>query len=159
MSATPLKQGDWHLILIIKKLLANKHESIQVRANETNSEVKHQFSVRNRDVLMDAKSPHKWWSTVKSAVFSLSSSLRLLVGGGMRTSVRVGWGGWSAVRSFYRQASAAQLSSISKTSHLCLQVEWGHPSLVRFWILMGVPTPSPVTYKYKYVCRYVSTFS
>ena len=40
----------------------------QVRANETYSEAKHQFSNRNRDV----QSPHKWWSTLKSAVFSSS---------------------------------------------------------------------------------------
>ena len=30
----------------------------QVRANETNSDAKHQFSARNRDVLMNARSPH-----------------------------------------------------------------------------------------------------
>ena len=34
------------------------------------------------DVLMNAQSPHKWWSTLKSAVFRLSSSLSPLVGGG-----------------------------------------------------------------------------
>ena len=33
---------------------------------------------------MNAQSPHKWWSTLKSAVFGLSSSLPLLVGGGGR---------------------------------------------------------------------------
>ena len=54
----------------------------QVRANETYLEAKHQFSARNRDVLMKAQSPHKWWSTLKSAVFGLSSSLQPLVGGG-----------------------------------------------------------------------------
>ena len=54
----------------------------QVRANETYSEAKHQFSARNRDVLMNAQSPHKWWSTLKSAVFGLSSSLPPLVDGG-----------------------------------------------------------------------------
>ena len=32
----------------------------QVRANETYSEAKHQFSDRNRDILMNAQSPHKW---------------------------------------------------------------------------------------------------
>ena len=54
-----------------------------VRANETYSEAKHQFSVRNGDVLMNAQSPHhKWWSTLKSAVFNLSLSLPPLVGGG-----------------------------------------------------------------------------
>ena len=39
-------------------------------------------SARNRDVLMNAQSPDKWWSTLKSAVFGLSSSLPPLVGGG-----------------------------------------------------------------------------
>ena len=32
----------------------------QERANETYSEAKCQFSYRNRDVLMDVQSPHKW---------------------------------------------------------------------------------------------------
>ena len=54
----------------------------QVRANETYSEARHGFSARNRDVLMNAQSPHKWWSTLKSAVFGFSSSLPPLVGGG-----------------------------------------------------------------------------
>ena len=54
----------------------------QVRGNETYSEAKRQFSLRNRDVLMNAQSPHKWWSTLKSAVFGLSSSLPQLLGGG-----------------------------------------------------------------------------
>ena len=53
-----------------------------VRANETYSEAKRQFSARNRDVPMNAQSPHKWWSTLKSAVFSLSLSMPPLVGGG-----------------------------------------------------------------------------
>ena len=34
----------------------------QVRANETYSEAKRQFSARNRDVLMNVQSPHKCWS-------------------------------------------------------------------------------------------------
>ena len=54
----------------------------QVRANETYSEAKHQFSVRNIDVLMNVQSPHNWWSTLKSAVFGSSSSLPPLVGPG-----------------------------------------------------------------------------
>ena len=53
-----------------------------VRANENYMEAKRQFSARNRDVLMNTKSPHKWWSTLKSAVFGLSSSLSPHVGGG-----------------------------------------------------------------------------
>ena len=45
----------------------------QVRANETDSEAKHQFSDRNRYFLMNVQSPHKWWSTLKSAMFGSSS--------------------------------------------------------------------------------------
>ena len=37
----------------------------QVRANETYSEGKRQFSDRNCDVLWNHQSPHKWWSTLK----------------------------------------------------------------------------------------------
>ena len=56
-----------------------------MRANETYSEAKHQFSNRNRDVLMSVQSPHKWWSTLKSVVLGSSSSLPPLVseGGGL----------------------------------------------------------------------------
>ena len=51
----------------------------QVRANETYSEARRQLSDRNRDVLMNVQSPHKWWSTLKSAVFGSSLSLPPLV--------------------------------------------------------------------------------
>ena len=56
-----------------------------MRANETYSEGKSQFSDRNRDVLMNVQSLHKWWSTLKSAVFGSSSSLPPLgsEGGGL----------------------------------------------------------------------------
>ena len=56
-----------------------------MRANETYSEAKRQFSDRNIAVLMNIQSPHKWWSTLKSAVFGTSSSLPPLVneGGGL----------------------------------------------------------------------------
>ena len=56
----------------------------QVGANETYSEAKRQFRDRNRDV-MNVQSPHKWWLTLKSAVFGASSSLPPLVceGGGL----------------------------------------------------------------------------
>ena len=54
-------------------------------ANETYSEAKHQFSDRNRDVLMNVQSPHKWWSTLKSGLFGSCSSLPPLIseGGGL----------------------------------------------------------------------------
>ena len=41
----------------------------QVRANETYSEAKHKFSERKMAVLMNVQSPHRWWSTLKSAMF------------------------------------------------------------------------------------------
>ena len=53
--------------------LTGKSLSAVKRANETYSGVKRQFSDRNRDVLMNVQSHHKWWSTIKSAVFGLSS--------------------------------------------------------------------------------------
>ena len=54
----------------------------QVRANETYLEANRQLGVRDKDALMNADSPHQWWSTPKSAVFGSSSSLPPLVGGG-----------------------------------------------------------------------------
>ena len=55
-----------------------------MRANETYSEAKHQFSIRNRDVLMNVQSPHKWWSTLQSEMFGSSSSLPLVISEGGR---------------------------------------------------------------------------
>ena len=57
--------------------------------NKTYSEAKRQFSDRNRAVLMNVQSPHKWWSTHKSVVFATSSSLPQLVkeGGGLCVSL------------------------------------------------------------------------
>ena len=49
-----------------------------MRANETYSEAIRQYSDRNKAVLMDVQSPHKWWSTLKSVLFDSSSSLPLL---------------------------------------------------------------------------------
>ena len=56
----------------------------QRRVKAVCEEAMHQFSVRSRDVLMNAQCPHKWWSTLKSAVFgsSLDSSLPPLIGAG-----------------------------------------------------------------------------
>ena len=59
----------------------------QVRADETYSESKRQFSDRNIDVLMNMNGqyPHKGWSTLKSAVLGSSSSLppHVCDGGGL----------------------------------------------------------------------------
>ena len=56
-----------------------------MRANETYSEAKRQFTKRNRDVFMNVQYPHKLGSTLKSTVFGSFSSLPLLVsdGGGL----------------------------------------------------------------------------
>ena len=56
----------------------------QVRANETYSEAKRQFSDRKIDVLMNIQSPHTCWSTLKSVVFGSSSSLPPLISEGGR---------------------------------------------------------------------------
>ena len=48
-----------------------------MRANETYSEAKRQFSDRNRNVLMNVQSSHKWW-------FGSSSSLPPLISEGGR---------------------------------------------------------------------------
>ena len=64
--------------------LTGKFVHCQVRANETSLQDKRQFSNRNRAVLLNVQSPHKLWSTLKSAVFGTRLSLPLLVseGGG-----------------------------------------------------------------------------
>ena len=59
----------------------------QVRANETYSEAKRQYSDRKRDVLINVQSPHKWWSTLKPAVYGSSLSLPPLVSEGGGTCV------------------------------------------------------------------------
>ena len=78
-----LKQ-EAHLRLTRDRSRDNWEEFVsrQVRANETYSCAKRQCSVRNRDVLMNARSIHKRWSTLKSDVFGMSSSLPPLVAGG-----------------------------------------------------------------------------
>ena len=53
-----------------------------MRTNETYSEAMRWFSDRNRAVLMNVESHHKWWSTLKSVVFGSRSSLPAVVGGG-----------------------------------------------------------------------------
>ena len=50
-----------------------------------------QVSDRNSDVLINVQSPHKWWSTLTSAVFGTSSSLPQLVSeGGLLVCESVG---------------------------------------------------------------------
>ena len=56
----------------------------QSRDNAVYAEAMRQFSVRSRDVQINAQGPHKWRSTLKSAVFGSSSdsSLPPLIGPG-----------------------------------------------------------------------------
>ena len=80
-----------------------------------------QFSDRNRDVLMNVLSPHKWWSTLKSAVFGSSSSLPPLVSEG----------GWLVCESVGKaDLLSDHLSSVSSSYHLCFQVERGRRLLL-----------------------------
>ena len=55
-----------HLRRICERFRVNWEEFVrcQVRASETYSEAKRQFSDRNRDLLMNDQSLHKWWSTL-----------------------------------------------------------------------------------------------
>ena len=78
-----LKQ-EAHLRWTLHRSRVNWDEIVhyQIRANVVYAEAGRQFSVRNWVVLMNAQCPHKWWSTLKSAVFGSSSdsSLRPLGG-------------------------------------------------------------------------------
>ena len=47
------------------------------RSNEVYAEAVPQFRVRSRDVVMNAQLHHKWWSSLKSAVFGSSSDSSL----------------------------------------------------------------------------------
>ena len=84
----------------------------QVKANETYSEAKRQFSDTNWDVLMNVQSPHKWWSTLKSEGIGSSSSLPPLVseGGGLVCEF-VGKG--DLLSDHFDSKQSAHLSSIS----------------------------------------------
>ena len=53
-----------------------------MKAIETYSEAKRQFSDQNRAVLINVQTPHQWVSTLKSAVFGMSPSLSPLINEG-----------------------------------------------------------------------------
>ena len=53
-----------------------------MRANEPTRRPSVSLVSETGMLLMNAQSPHKWWSIIKSAVFGLSSSLPPLDGGG-----------------------------------------------------------------------------
>ena len=83
MLAFDIKQ-EAHLRWTRDRLRVNWDEFVhyQRRANAVYAEAMHQFSVRSQNVLMNAQCLHKWWSTLKSAVFGSSSdsSLPPLIG-------------------------------------------------------------------------------
>ena len=86
-----LKQ-ETHLRRTCDRSRVNWEEFVhcKVRANETYTETKRQFGDRNRAVLMNIQSPHKWWSTLQSAVLGTSSSLPVLVSEGGDWCVSLG---------------------------------------------------------------------
>ena len=109
-----------------------------MRANETYSQAKYQFSGRKKVVLMNVQCPHKWWSTLNSAVLGSSSSLPPLVSesGGL-VCESVGKADLLLLSDHFdskqsREAVNLPLASVSRSYHLCLQVERGYTSLVRF---------------------------
>ena len=71
-----LKQ-EAHLRWSLDRSRVNWEEFVhyQVRANETYSKAKCQFSDSNRDVLTNVLSSHKWWSTLKPPLVSEGSGL------------------------------------------------------------------------------------
>ena len=83
--AFDLKQ-EAHLRWTRYRSRVNCGESVhyQRRANVVYAQAMRQFSVKNRDVLMNDQCPYKWWSTLKSAMFGSSSdsSLPPLIGAG-----------------------------------------------------------------------------
>ena len=70
--------------LVIALELSGTSLSIAREGPMDEGEAMRQFSVRSRDVLMNAQCPHKWWSTLKTAVLGSSSdsSLPPLIGAG-----------------------------------------------------------------------------
>ena len=87
---------------------------------------------------MNVQSPHKWWSTLKSAVFGSSSALPPLVseGGGL-VCESVGKADLLSDHFDSKQSREAvdlpltRRPSPSLTTLICLQVERGQASLVR----------------------------
>ena len=88
----------------------------QVRANETYSEAKRQFSDRRRAVLMNVQTPHKWCSTLKYSVFGTSSSLPPLVneGGGL---VRESVGKADLLSDHFDSKQSTEAVDLSLTCH------------------------------------------
>ena len=71
---------------------------------------------------MNAESPHKWWSTLQSAVFGLSSSLTLLVGrGGGLVCESVGKADMHS--DHFDGKQSRESVDLTVTCLLCLQVE------------------------------------
>ena len=61
-----------------------------MRANETYSEAKRQFSDRNWAVFMNVQSPHTWWSTLKFRCSALVRHCLCLLKGGELVCASVG---------------------------------------------------------------------
>ena len=98
-------------------------------ANAVYAEAMRQFNVRSRDILMNAQCSHKWWSTLKSAVFgsSLDSSLPPLIGaGGGLVCESVGKVDLLSAHFDGKQSrDPVDLQSVPQSHFLCLQVTGG----------------------------------
>ena len=105
-----------------------------MRANAVYAEAMRQFSDRSRDVLMNAQCPHKWWSTLKSAVFGSSSdsSLPPLIGacGGLVCEPVEKAHMLLAHFDGKQSRDIVDLPSISQSHYLCLQVTGGEAAPV-----------------------------
>ena len=95
-----------------------------MRANETYSVAKRLFNDRNRDVLMNVHSRHKWWFTLKSAGFGSSSPLPQLVSEVGHVCESVGKADLLSDHFDSKQAREnVNLLLTWQSYHLCIQVE------------------------------------
>ena len=101
----------------------------QRRVNAVYAEAMCQFSVRSRDVLMNAQCPLKWLSTLKWAVFSSgsNSSLPPLIGAGGGLVCESVWKANMLSAHFDGKQSRdpVDLPSVPQSHYLCLQVTGG----------------------------------
>ena len=142
--AFDIKQGV-HLRWTRDQSQVNLDEFVhyQWMANAVYAEAMRQFSVRRRDVLMNAQCPHKWWSTLKSAVFGSGSdsSLPPLIGaGGGPVRESVGNADMLSAHFDGKQSqgssrSAIYLPSVPQSHYLCLQVTGGEAAAAGYGFL------------------------
>ena len=114
--------------------LCSEFVHYQRRANAVYAEAMRQFSVRSRDVLMNAQCLLEWWSTLKSAVFGSGSDSFLPplmgVGGGL-VCESVGKADMLSAHFDGKQSRDPVDQSIPQSHYLCLQVTGGEAANAR----------------------------